>query len=560
MQPYECGFWLTDGRLVWRETYYRLADSAAACLPYLQQLAVARAGIMGKTVSIGLIRAARIGISGDVARTSSAPVSRGGPAAHPSLSILCRLSGGSVTANRLYSTALYLRGCPASYFLNAGSSAGLGLSPVASAVQQYLQQIVALGFRLRVASKELTSYPIAGVVRLATRFDDCLSNPLDPARLTLENSDVVLFGDLPGLVADIETAGTDSPTIRVAGIKWTLGVPLAGYALNGQHMPTSWGDGFIRFPGLVPSIGQAAPGGTVRLTTYVYPLVTGGSFEGAVKRDVGGRSKQRLTVPLPRGIAPVGQSPTTLSVPIRANFPRAVLFPPPATYTWTTMHDVAVAAFSGYYSAPPGPTTPIVIYPVLNLQNTYFVACSGTALVYNQATGITEDILAGSGKPDTYRIRLVEVIRENVPAGAWLLMAGHSLGGMEIQNSLLDLVGGRLGNYQVAVTSTFGAPLTGHDEIAYKRNRYYIPGDVVPYFSFVGVAILISRTTIFFYTNLEDNSEINDPVKAHNLYQTTNKLLAFDPIGNPITASGPPGLTLLLGPEQRFTVPWYYPP
>src|SRR5207248_870413 len=93
---------------------------------------------------------------------------------------------------------------------------------------------------------------------------------------------------------------------------------------------------------------------------------------------------------------------------------------------------------------------PIGIAQVVNRANSFLVVASGMNGRYpGQATGLREAVLAATGTPDDYYWNIVSAVQQRVPSGSTLFLAGHSLGGMELQNLARKLT--ELGYHVAAV-------------------------------------------------------------------------------------------------------------
>jgi len=110
--------------------------------------------------------------------------------------------------------------------------------------------------------------------------------------------------------------------------------------------------------------------------------------------------------------------------------------------------------FNGYNGDP------IQIAQVRNLPDTYLVMLAGTDLFKPaQATSLPEDVAAEFGVPDPYYAAIKQAIRKHIPKGAQVILAGHSLGGMEAENIVTDHWLDQ--HYRFTHVITFGAPKTG---------------------------------------------------------------------------------------------------
>jgi hypothetical protein len=121
--------------------------------------------------------------------------------------------------------------------------------------------------------------------------------------------------------------------------------------------------------------------------------------------------------------------------------------------------DMAKLVFSTY-----GKDAPIGIYKVtnptgFNHQDLYLLALSGTEPgKLFQATHLPEDWLAANQAPDDYRRAIYRALTAAVPPGSSLIIAGHSLGGMEAQNLIADPW--FTTRYHAIRVITFGSPKT----------------------------------------------------------------------------------------------------
>lgn len=105
------------------------------------------------------------------------------------------------------------------------------------------------------------------------------------------------------------------------------------------------------------------------------------------------------------------------------------------TKTCTQANQIAEICYQGYNEGVYGP---IVVTKGTFVKGTspkavYLVTLSGTELVENQSTGYWTDIKVGFNQDNAYLKNVVAVIKENIPKGSNLVLAGHSLGGMVAQ-------------------------------------------------------------------------------------------------------------------------------
>ena len=115
---------------------------------------------------------------------------------------------------------------------------------------------------------------------------------------------------------------------------------------------------------------------------------------------------------------------------------------------------LAVQVFKGYNTGKP-----IQIARAMGQPNTYLVMLSGTE-PFNlaQPTTLPQDLNAELGLPDAYFYSIQAAIRKYIPRGARIILAGHSLGGMEAENIVTDR--SLLQRYRFTHVITFGSPRT----------------------------------------------------------------------------------------------------
>jgi hypothetical protein len=557
LAPFECRIVLTDGRLTWTETYYRLNSSGSNAMASLRLLAQARQVILGGQASIASLRVARISPRGDVVRDGVSPGPVRPPGAHPSIAVLCRLAAGPTTAQHLYSTPLYLRGCPQDYFLRGSGQTQPGLAPPSSAVLGYLQRVTDLGFCLQVASKDLPRYPITGVAWRALTDADCAGNALNPDTLPRDQGVIVLGGSFAGLLADAAATGLPSPKIRVKGFRWSPSDHPALRQVDGIHDPLGVDQGAVSLLGKLPPVGQPSKLGFVRIAEFTYPAIVGGGIEGATKRDVGGRSK--LRVPLQPGqigaVVLVPAAPP--AVQLATKFLPVVVPPVVPAGVITTLQDLAVEVWKGYQPDAQGISYPIGLYPMLSLGPGVLVVLSGTSDTTWNAIGIPEDIYAGLGLPDLYRVRILTVLTGAVPPPANLFLAGHSLGGMELSNALPALT---KAGYTVYGYVTFGAPVDPDQSFRGLKQRILLSGDPAPFFTPTSIAATsFGVDSAFWYRLIADASAPANPIAIHNYYPQSPAVGLYDWTGELIVPGQPSATPIQYGPPSRWTVPWYYP-
>jgi pimeloyl-ACP methyl ester carboxylesterase len=148
-----------------------------------------------------------------------------------------------------------------------------------------------------------------------------------------------------------------------------------------------------------------------------------------------------------------------------------------------TALDVARCIFSFYNTG-----YPIAIAKRLDVTvPTCVVLLSGTEpLNFAQATTLPEDITSALNQPerDLYALALLDAIftlrNSGVCRQARLVLAGHSLGGMEAQNAAAFLLARQPG-LSIGEIVTFGSPATADLSKAPPPRRFTTIGDPIPY-------------------------------------------------------------------------------
>jgi hypothetical protein len=419
-------------------------------------------------------------------------------------------------------------------------------------LQNYAATLITLGYSLQVKSKSLPLWPIAAIKRYAAINADCMGNPLSPATLTPGESVLCLYGRFAGLARDLANVVSPSVQVRVNGVKWSGGAPLKPYGVNGLHYVQGWDDDVIAVKGLIPLAGEPLRLGTVRLEQVIYPPITSTVIGPGGKRDVGGRSKLRAVIGAGRVPEP--------KIAIGPGYPEQVAPEPPppppppipVVITCNTALDVWQLVWLGYNEDAQGFIYPIGIYHVANMGNTWLVTASGTYLAQDSATFISEDILAGANQPDLFQDSLYTAIISEIPSGAHLLLAGHSLGGMELQN-----VAPRLSNAGYAIDNLFtcGTPVTTINWSTKNVNRMYNVGDLVIYASPIALFSFLYRELL--YEVIDDPNLGKNPIAAHTGYVFSQQQVLYDPLGNKLPYPAKRQNVLELDEGVRYRAKWY---
>lgn len=204
--------------------------------------------------------------------------------------------------------------------------------------------------------------------------------------------------------------------------------------------------------------------------------------------------------------------------------------------------NLAAHVFNGYSGAP------IQIAQVRNLPRTYLVMLSGTELLnLGQATNIPDDIAAENNSGGAYYAAISRAIRHNIPRGARVILAGHSLGGMEAENIVDDPRLNR--NYRFTDVITFGSPKTkARQDPRVTYTAFDLNGDpVIKQFSFYQWQ---PPASVYILPNpwMNDLSSVG----GHNNYQDDTLLNQFDSLGR---LHG--RVEMRIGPITRVGAPYF---
>ena len=163
-------------------------------------------------------------------------------------------------------------------------------------------------------------------------------------------------------------------------------------------------------------------------------------------------------------------------------------------------------------------------------KDVYLVALHGVeGNEYGQADNWDNCLKAAGGETNAYLKQAKQTIKANVPKGARLVIAGHSLGGMVAQQ--LRSSKSIINNYDLLYTVTFGSPLIRINKSEGKLNRLAAKGDPVPLLS---EYTLKDWETQFADLQVEEHGipGIGLPIIAHITgYYDTNAWADYDAVG-----------------------------
>ena len=221
-----------------------------------------------------------------------------------------------------------------------------------------------------------------------------------------------------------------------------------------------------------------------------------------------------------------------------------------STRTYTNAAEIYTLVRDGYNGGAKGPIsiTKGTLKQGFSSKTVYLVTLSGTELVLNQSTEVLTDLFSGFDLDNAYYWNVVRVIQQNVPRGANIILAGHSLGGMVAQQVAADST--ITSRYNVLNTVTFGSPLLSVGSREGVVRRLGDVSDVVPYLS---GRLFTNPITAIFGLNREDGHYYGRPITAHNAsYSRTDLWGKYDVTG---TRYGSARLILDLGTREFFQSP-----
>ncbi len=220
------------------------------------------------------------------------------------------------------------------------------------------------------------------------------------------------------------------------------------------------------------------------------------------------------------------------------------------TRSFTNAAELFAYVHDGYNKGEKGPITITQgsLKAGVSSKTVYLVTLSGTEMVFNQSTELLTDLFSGFDLHNAYYCNVVRVITGKIPAGANLILAGHSLGGMVAQQVAADSA--IKSRYNVLNTVTYGSPLlsVGNREGVVRRL-----GDVSDPVPFLSGRLFTNPITAIFGLNREDGGYYVRPITAHKTSYFREDLWGrYDITG---TKFGSAKLTLDLSTRQFFQSP-----
>lgn len=182
---------------------------------------------------------------------------------------------------------------------------------------------------------------------------------------------------------------------------------------------------------------------------------------------------------------------------------------------------LAAAVFAQYNG------TPIRISRLTNTdlpECSYLVLLAGTEFKFGQSNNLFTDLLSSPGLLNEYFVAIENALYSAIPSGASLILAGHSLGGMEAQNIAANA---RVrGIYNILEVITFGSPKTVEDAPGVRYVRFMTAMDPVPALAVFG---FVSPP---YYILLRTPPGTLDGISAHLAYPRSPDIGGYDALGN----------------------------
>ena len=180
--------------------------------------------------------------------------------------------------------------------------------------------------------------------------------------------------------------------------------------------------------------------------------------------------------------------------------------------TFTNAAEVYNYVHDGYNKGVKGPITITKgkLKKGFSSKDIYLVTLSGTEMVFNQSTEVLTDLFSGFNLKNAYYYNVVNVILENIPKNANLVIAGHSLGGMIAQQVAADAT--VKARYNILNLVTFGSPLlaAGFREGTVKRL-----GDISDVVPLLSSNLFVTPVRALLGLNRENGGYYLKPVTAH---------------------------------------------
>ena len=150
----------------------------------------------------------------------------------------------------------------------------------------------------------------------------------------------------------------------------------------------------------------------------------------------------------------------------------------------------------------------------------YLVTLVGVEAGTEQNNNIENCLKAGFGKTGEYFAEAKQVVFDHVPKGSNIVFAGHSLGGMTVQQLSADK--DIKDNYNIINTMTAGSPyIPIKEEREGTLHRLADRGDAIPWLS---IGLVTDTHKMLKEVSWEDGGYIGDPDSAHNISYRQNEV------------------------------------
>jgi hypothetical protein len=226
-----------------------------------------------------------------------------------------------------------------------------------------------------------------------------------------------------------------------------------------------------------------------------------------------------------------------------------------ASRTISNAQQLAAAIFEQYSKYPNCPIGIAQVTSPGGLRGTYLVLLSGTQFELHQSNNLWTDILSSPGLVNEYFAGIQDALYTYVPRNATLIIAGHSLGGMEAQNVAANATIRKF--YRIARVITYGSPQTVQQVPPTKYVRFATQPDPVP---LLALGTFTNGTQAYWIKNPNQSRDawqgIVGAINAHLSYPTLAGLAYFDALGNLCGGAGARGcIQLGLGPDRHVDAP-----
>jgi hypothetical protein len=551
----------------WTETAYWVGSSYSGAISVLQAVLLARLQLLGFPAFCTGSRVSAIGHPGN--STSGAPplFSPSLEAADPWTVMLVRLQGSAGTPLHGYFRVEQLRGMPNEWLPEQGFQGMPRIPALQKAYAGWIQALIQNQVCIKAEAGTGPVFPVLGVGYWAFFDSDTIGTPLQPDASDFGAALVTMALGSPATAANVVPQIQLGSMVGVHGVSWNSPTGSRAKDLNGSREVVGSVDGAITVVGMPPVGGVWTGQGTVQPESTLYVPITNATFEGVGEKKVGSTKYAHLGRSFPSGYIP---APPDVPVPQPPPLPvfevDAGPGPFPGTIPIETARELCVVTYEGYPDVPPVTTKPLSIYQIINMDNCYYLCCSGTDSYVNPVTGYPGDITNGIGLPFGFPFSILEALALKIPRDGVVFMSGHSLGGMACENSTHYTLAPK---YKVIRCVTFGAPIVGvisNVASIFRRAaikiglskftlpfvRFKTPNDPVPALSPVGLLSALIRFPT--YTTVSNFPFGNSPFDSHTHYPELPSLDQYDVFGNFASILYDPDLFPILYLKLIYTV------